>query len=773
MSTWAGRTLGKVRIDSLLARGGMAEVYLGTHTTLQRDVVVKILRGHYEDDPTLLERFQREARVVAKLRHPNIVQVFDFDTVDDQPYIVMEYIPGPSLSRYLKALHERIGRLELPVVDRILTGVASALQYAHESGMIHRDVKPGNILLNSRSSRIIPGEPLPADFEPILTDFGLVRMLSVSEQTTVGRIAGTPAYMSPEQARGEQTDERTDIYSLGIVLYQLLAGHVPFDGESTVSILLKHINEPPPPIPGLSVPLQSILERALAKNPADRFQTPKELATAFNAVMEERSEASTLARPVPTVVATPARERADRPLLQKRLIQTGLAAIAVIAIVSISVLNGFPAFANSTPAASPTLSPTLETPVSVVSSPLGPTGVLRFQDGTAIMDRATLKTLAMPAPPAGSQYEVWLVGGEERLSLGILLLDENGQGTLTYDHSQGENLLALYDQVEIRIKPITDSDPDVFERVAYSYTLPASGLEYVRRLLVSSPMAPERAALIQGLSADAELINQNATEMLSAYEDGDEAGAREYAEGIMNILVGSQSQAHKDWNEDGQITDPGDGYGFSLNGNHLGHIQAVYSHADYAANSPGASQNMIVNGERVKACAQNLAQWVPQLRDHISRVLTAASAAEMNQPLRDSVTLADQILNGIDEDDDGQVEPASGECGVLTAYSYAYQMANMPLLPVNPVDTPTAVGTVSPSPTFSIFNIRPTNTSERSPNPSVNTPLPPANNPPTDPPNDPPTDPPDNPRVPTKKPKESNTPKPLDQQNEAQPTKKK
>src|SRR5687768_6122592 len=175
MSSWNGKTLGKVQIDSLLARGGMAEVYLGMHTTLQREVVVKIVRNHYEDNSASLERFEREAQVVAKLRHPNIVQIFDFDTIDDQPYLVMEYIAGPSLSKYLNALHGKLGRLELPQISQLLTGVANALQYAHESGVIHRDVKPANILLASRSSQIVPGEPLPADFEPILTDFGLVR----------------------------------------------------------------------------------------------------------------------------------------------------------------------------------------------------------------------------------------------------------------------------------------------------------------------------------------------------------------------------------------------------------------------------------------------------------------------------------------------------------------------------------------------------------------------------------------------------------------------
>lgn len=750
MSRWDGKRLGKVQIDSMLARGGMAEVYLGMHTTLQREVVVKILRGHYEDEPSLLERFQREARVVAKLRHPNIVQVFDFDTVDDQPYIVMEYIAGPSLSQYLKALHVKIGRLELPLVSRLLTEVASALQYAHNRGVIHRDVKPGNILLSSHSIQIVPGEPLPADFESILTDFGLVRILSASEQTTVGRIAGTPAYMSPEQARGDQTDERTDIYSLGIVLYQLLAGHVPFDGESTMSVLLKHLNEPPAPIAGLSAPLQNVLDRALAKNAADRFQTPNELATAFNAVMEERSEAKTVEQAPPTTIS-PARKTGASSQLRKRWIQAAVAGAMIIAMGTFFLLNGFSLFSNKTATASITAPPIIETPVGLVSSPLGRTGVLRFEDGTAIMDQATLTALAMPAPPAGNQYEVWLVGpnGQTRHSLGILALDENGQGRLTYDDQQDQNLLAIYNKVELTIKPGTDSNG--FEQVAYSYTLPESGLEYIRRLLVSSPLTPKQVALIQGLSADTKLIDQTGREMLIAYENEDETTTRESAEAIMNLLVGSQSQEYKDWNDDGQITDPGDGYGFWLNRNNLGYIQAVYSHADYAANSLGASQNMIVNGERVKTCAQNLAQWVPQLRERVLTILTSTSFSDMDKPIHDSVALVAQMLNGVDQDDNGKIEPLSGECGMRTAYEYAYYMADMPLLPVNPLDTPTPTSTPSPTATSSTFISRPTNTSTQSPNTSFKTPIPPTNNPPSNP------QPTKKPRPPTHIP---NTPKP-------------
>jgi serine/threonine protein kinase len=294
MPEWIGRTLGKVQVELLLARGGMAEVYLGRHTSLQRAVAVKVLNNQYADDPELLERFQREARAVAMLRHPNIVQVYDFDAIEGHPYIIMEYVPGLSLSTYMRTLHGNGQRMDLHLISRLLTALASALQYAHERGVIHRDIKPGNILLTSPSGPVEANKPLPADIDPVLTDFGLVRFLHSSRQTATGQIAGTPAYMSPEQARGETVDGRTDIYSLGIVLYELLAGHIPFEADTTMGILLKHINEPPPPIPGLPPALQHVIDRVLAMQPSERYQTPNELAAAVQAVVEERAAAPTI-----------------------------------------------------------------------------------------------------------------------------------------------------------------------------------------------------------------------------------------------------------------------------------------------------------------------------------------------------------------------------------------------------------------------------------------------------------------------------------------------
>src|SRR5215212_10238868 len=479
MLDWIGKTLGRVQIESLLARGGMAEVYLGTHTTLQREVAVKILRNPLGDDPRPRERFELEARAVAKLRHPNIVQVFDFDTIDDQPYIVMEYIPGPSLSKYLAALHTKNIRLELPQISRLLTGVASALQYAHESGVIHRDVKPGNILLSSRSAQIFPGETLPADFETFLTDFGLVRVLNSSRQTTVGATAGTPAYMSPEQALGKATDERTDIYSLGIVLYELLSGSVPFDGETTMSVLLKHVNEAPPPIPGLHSSLQAVLDRTLAKSVEERFQKPNEFSAAFTTTMEETAEASTIASM--TRVSATARMEPTAPPGQRKDWRPAILAGVLIALLGGALLFNriVPVAMDETPTASPESS---NTPTLSASLSLGPTGVLQFQDANALVDQARLIAQAMPAPPAGSQYEIWLVNGAERLSLGILAVDGEGRGSLTFDDPQEQNLLAAFNSVEIMVKPDGGSSADGSERIAYSYTLPEAGLAYLRGL---------------------------------------------------------------------------------------------------------------------------------------------------------------------------------------------------------------------------------------------------------------------------------------------------
>jgi serine/threonine protein kinase len=712
MSDWIGNTLGKVRIELLLARGGMAEVYLGMHTTLQRPVAVKLMRNQYLEDPDLLERFQREARVVAKLRHPNIVQVFDFDTIKGQPYLVMEYVPGVPLSTYLRALHERKQRLEYPMVARLFNGLADALQYAHESGVIHRDVKPGNILLNSRANPVESGKPLPPDVQPVLTDFGLVRYLNSASQTATGQIAGTPAYMSPEQARGERTDERTDIYSLGIVLYEILAGRVPFEADSTMGVLLKHISEPPEPIPGLAYPIQTVINRALAKKPEERFRTPLEFAAAFEAALQERAETPTLLPPIFNSTDSTSLQTIRRPWIWMGL---GLAALLAAGFLFMRP--------SLLPAPVPTSAPTLTAtaadhghaplatdPPAITGATSAPVqaaadvGLVRFEDVAGHLDGVIVSAKGMPVPPDGNQYEAWLVGsgGETRRSLGILNLDANGNGSLQFVDDQSRNSLARFDRMEITSEPNPDPSPNPSSAVAFSSGIPIDSLTHIRHLLVSMPDTPNQVGLMHGLWADANLMDEYANAMLAAFDAGDEAATRKNAEAVVNLIVGKQSDQYGDLDEDGEVSDPGDSYGLLLNGESPGYTGGVFSHAGYAMQTGDAPASVILHGGHVQACIGNVEQWSVDLRDLALSILDSPFETSMRAVIVQAVGLADQIIHGVDLDGNERIDPIPGEGGVMTAYEHSYYMADIFILPgqgqvMPPGPTPSSVGTPPPT----------------------------------------------------------------------------
>jgi hypothetical protein len=427
---------------------------------------------------------------------------------------------------------------------------------------------------------------------------------------------------------------------------------------------------------------------------------------------------------------------------------------ALIALVGASLLfNGMLSTAEGESSATPTVSVS-DTPIVGIPVTMGSGSVLHFQDGHAMLDQATLIAQGMPAPPAGSQYKVWLLGGEERLPLGILRVDGSGKGELTFNNPQDRNLLGTYSGVEITIEQSPGPDPSGATNTAYAYALPEAGLAYMQRLLVSFPETPGEGGLIHGLTSSTQLINEAAREILNEHKSGDENNVKKNAEAIMNLLVGNKSPDHKDWNGDGQLTDPGDGYGFLLYGDNLGYIQAVYAHADYTINSSGATRNMIVNGENVKICTQNLASWVPELRGHMSTILGSTSLTGMDSIIQRSADLADQMLNGVDLDENGEIEPVAEECGVLGAYQYAYQMADMPLLPVTVNSLATSIAlseTVTPTLTAtpSLF-IFPTPTRQQNQNSSPAT-VAPGNEPPTD---QPPAPGNNNQPRPTKKPKD-------------------
>ena len=274
-----GKTLGKYHIIERLGIGGMSEVYKAYQPGLDRDVAIKVLRSFLATDGDFLTRFQREAKAAAMLRHPNIVRVhdFDLDVESNIYYMVMEFIDGPSLRTRLQEMAKEGQMIPLEEVFRIVTAIANALNYAHQRGMVHRDVKPANIMFHQ-------------DGEVVLTDFGIAKMVNVVGLTASGAMLGTPAYMSPEQGMGQTGgDKRADIYSLGVVLYQLATGHLPFNAETPLGIVIKHISDPltPPTTinPNLPPGIEAVIMRSMAKAPKDRYQTAKEFAADLERAM--------------------------------------------------------------------------------------------------------------------------------------------------------------------------------------------------------------------------------------------------------------------------------------------------------------------------------------------------------------------------------------------------------------------------------------------------------------------------------------------------------
>jgi serine/threonine protein kinase len=280
LSDLTGATLGKYRLVEKLGQGGMAQVYKAYQSDLERYVAIKILHPHLTGDAEFAARFQREARAIAALEHPHIVRIYDFDTDGDLAFIVMEYLSGSSLKARLREASCRNEYLPLDQVQQIISALADALDYAHRHAVIHRDIKPSNVLITN-------------DGRPVLTDFGIARMIDVTAITGSDGTLGTPAYMSPEQAKGEPGNARSDIYALGVMLYQLCTNHLPFDADTPYAIILKHLTAPLPPPRSLRSDLPDALERiifkALAKDPDERYPTAGEMARALRAAGEGRA----------------------------------------------------------------------------------------------------------------------------------------------------------------------------------------------------------------------------------------------------------------------------------------------------------------------------------------------------------------------------------------------------------------------------------------------------------------------------------------------------
>jgi serine/threonine protein kinase len=303
MNDLIGKTLGGYQITEQIGKGGMATVFRAYQPSLDRDVAIKVLPPYYADqDETFIARFKREARAIAKLRHPNILMVMDFGQEEDLSYIVMEYVDAGTLKERMQR------KMTLQEIFTLVKQVASALDYAHEQGVVHRDVKPSNILM-------------PKDDWALLTDFGLARMVGGSFMTQSGMTVGTPAYMSPEQGSGVKIDHRTDIYSLGVMLYELVVGEVPYTAETPMAVVVKHIVDPLPMPrdrnPDVPERLQQVILKALAKNPDDRFNHAGEIVSAMEEIVGQNPDWSAASIKVVNAVREPVVDVPDTRVLEE------------------------------------------------------------------------------------------------------------------------------------------------------------------------------------------------------------------------------------------------------------------------------------------------------------------------------------------------------------------------------------------------------------------------------------------------------------------------
>ncbi|MFN2120934.1 MAG: serine/threonine protein kinase [Anaerolineales bacterium] len=382
--------IGRYEIRSELGRGGMATVYRAYDPSFEREVAIKVLPRELMHDPQFSERFRREMKMIASLEHPAIVPVYDMGEEDGEPYFVMRYMPGGSLTQWIEK-----GRLSLQDAARIIERLSSALAYAHRNGLVHRDLKPDNILFDN-------------DGDPFISDFGVAKITDSSTSMTGSGIIGTPAYMSPEQAQGEAVDNRSDIYGLGVIIFQMLSGHQPYQASTPMGVAVKQVTEPVPDIlkinPDLPEQADTIIKTAMAKDPSLRYQTATELAQALGEAafgkgwtVERGREAATM----PTLVGShPAIAEAPR-----RGRHPGLYIAGGLVVVLVLIAGGVLGAKMLTPPPAPTATATklLPTQTAIVvtatappTEPPAPTSAFAPVCAPGVVPEPVLPTIGKP-----------------------------------------------------------------------------------------------------------------------------------------------------------------------------------------------------------------------------------------------------------------------------------------------------------------------------------------------------------------------------------------
>lgn len=301
MENWIGKTLGRYQIVAKLSAKATAELYKAYQPDLKLSVAIKLLPRPLAADPQYVARFEREALTMGKLHHPNIIQVLDFDMDGDICFLVMQLVNGPTLKEEFKARRRQRSGFSLAELGRIYLALGEAVDYIHSQRIIHRNLKPGNVMISDSG-------------QVLLTGFGIARFLEGNRPVGPGVVVGTPAYMSPEQGRGEPVDERSDIYTLGVILYELITGRAPYKGDTPTATIKKHLTDPVPSPrqANLAVPeaVEGVVMKAMHKQPQERFQSAEELALALREAVGLKTGDTLWQHPLKPVALTPDVEQA-------------------------------------------------------------------------------------------------------------------------------------------------------------------------------------------------------------------------------------------------------------------------------------------------------------------------------------------------------------------------------------------------------------------------------------------------------------------------------
>jgi tRNA A-37 threonylcarbamoyl transferase component Bud32 len=702
-----GKKLGKYELIEPLGQGGMAQVYKARQPLIERFVAVKVMQPFLADSEQFVSRFMREAQRLGQLRHPNIVSVIDFDIVDGTHFLVMDYVGGPSLENYLDE------RKTLPPREalRISSQIANALDYAHEKGVIHLDLKPANVLFQDKTYKQV-----------VLTDFGIARILDASGHAQTSTVIGTPSYISPEAAQGQPLDGRADIYSLGVMMFEMVTGEPPFVAETPLSVMMMHLQVPPPNLrvlqPDVPEAYVQILEKAMAKSPEDRYRSAADMRLAIEAALGNQSgqvgsvrgsqsmsspplvapsgtwTAPNTSAVMPTGVQT--LNRRSLPWLWIGVIAFVLVTLVVvgglgIALVSSAIRGGSPpvALVTSTATTASIVGTQEATPVStaigqaveatqppaivpVEPNRYGSLFVLNNDEG--FPSQIGVFIFQSTPPPPGSQYVVWVGDGSRFTNLGSLEIQE-GWGKLIANVD--DKTLGRLTQAQITLESSEASPNAPSTNIVYAGQFSESRLNEYLQLLIGSGEKTKKSYLY-GVFEQAVAAQYHQGYALDALNKGDPKEASAHAEHVVNILEGKDNGKFGDVDGNGQIENPGDDVGV------LRYLDGAIQHLKASMNSEPLTEQQQALAEQAISIFENSITQINSIIDLNIEMIAAGSVDSMLPMAQQGVQEMDNLIMG-----------ESGVGGIFWAVTYGSRAVELPLILQNPAPDITAPETDS------------------------------------------------------------------------------